>query len=71
MPFFSQNENRWIFPVSLLFASTYATLALLDMLKQGQTPSAFGGQSLTFAQFTQLVGLADIQVLERRYGVNP
>ena len=42
-----------IFPVSLLFAATYATLALLDTLKQGQTPSAFAGQSLTFAQFTQ------------------
>jgi carboxyvinyl-carboxyphosphonate phosphorylmutase len=59
-----------IFPVSLLFASTYATLALLDTLKQGQTPGAFAGQSLTFAQFTQQVGLSDIQALERRYGVN-
>jgi len=59
-----------IFPVSLLFASTYATLALLETLKQGQTPSAFTGQSLTFAQFTQQVGLLDIQALERRYGVN-
>ena len=60
-----------IFPVSLLFASTYATLALLDTLKQGQTPIAFAGQSLTFAQFTQQVGLSNIQALERRYGVNP
>lgn len=60
-----------IFPVSLLFVSTYATLALLDSLKQGQTPSVFAGQSLTFAQFTQQVGLSEIQALERRYGVNP
>jgi 2-methylisocitrate lyase-like PEP mutase family enzyme len=59
-----------IFPVSLLFAATYATLALLDALKQGQTPGALAAPSVTFAQFTQHVGLPTIQALERRYGVN-
>ena len=59
-----------IFPVSLLFAAAYATLGLLDALKQGQTPTALGGQTVTFSQFTDHVGLPTIQALERRYGVD-
>jgi carboxyvinyl-carboxyphosphonate phosphorylmutase len=59
-----------IFPVSMLFAATHAMLQLLGVLKQGQTPAAFAGQMVTFAQFTNQIGLPGIQALERRYGVN-
>lgn len=58
-----------IFPVSLLFAATRTMLSLLDVLKQGQTPTAFASQMVTFSQFTDAVGLPDIQALERRYSV--
>lgn len=59
-----------IFPVSMLFAATQAMLGLLEALKQGQTPLAFAERMVTFSQFTDQVGLPDIQALERRYGVH-
>ena len=59
-----------IFPVSLLFAATYSMLSLLEVLKQGQTPASFASQMVTFSQFTDHIGLPDIQALEKRYGVN-
>jgi len=59
-----------IFPVSMLFAATRALLDLLDALKQGQTPTAYAERMVTFSQFTDQIGLPDIQALERRYGVN-
>src|SRR5256714_7124702 len=59
-----------IFPVSLLFAATYSMLGLLKELKQGQTPTSFASQMVTFSQFTEHIGLPDIQALEKRYGVN-
>jgi len=59
-----------IFPVSLLFAATYSMLGLSEVLKQGQTPASFASQMLTFSQFTDHIGLPDIQALEKRYGVN-
>jgi carboxyvinyl-carboxyphosphonate phosphorylmutase len=58
-----------IFPVSLLFAATHAMLALLELLKTGETPAAYGERMVTFSQFTTQLGLPDIQALERRYGV--
>ena len=59
-----------IFPVSMLFAATQALLDLLEALKQGQTPLAFAERMVTFSQFTDQIGLPDIQALERRYGVH-
>lgn len=59
-----------IFPVSLLFAATHAMLQLLELLRQGQTPTAFASQMVTFKQFTDQIGLPEIQALERLYGVH-
>ena len=59
-----------IFPVSMLFAATRAQLDLLEVLKQGQTPTAYAKRMVTFSQFTNQIGLPDIQTLERLYGVN-
>ncbi len=59
-----------IFPVSMLFAATYAMLGLLEVLKQGQTATPFAEHMVTFSQFTDQIGLPEIQALERRYGVN-
>lgn len=58
-----------IFPVSLLFAATKSMLSLLELLKQGETPTAYASNSVTFAQFTDQIGLPNIQRLERLYGV--
>jgi len=59
-----------IFPVSMLFAATQALLDLLEALKQGRTSLAFAERMVTFSQFTDQIGLPDIQALERRYGVH-
>ena len=59
-----------IFPVSLLFAATHAMLQMLMLLKQGETSTPYTSQMVSFAQFTQLVGLPEIQALERRYDIN-
>lgn len=59
-----------LFPVSMVFAATHAMLELLEVLKRGETPAAFSSQMVTFSQFTQHIGLPEIQELERRYGVN-
>ena len=59
-----------IFPVSMLFAATQALLDLLEALKQGRTSLAFAERMVTFSQFTDQIGLPEIQALERRYGVH-
>jgi len=61
--------NLVIFPVSLLFAATHTMLALLEILKKGETPAAFSEHMVTFSQFTSQLGLPDIQAMEHRYGV--
>ena len=58
-----------IFPVSMLFAATHAMLELLEQLKRGETPTAYAERMVTFSQFTQNIGLPEIQELERHYGV--
>ncbi len=60
-----------IFPVSLLFAATYSMLKLLEILKQGETSTPFASHMVTFSEFTNLIGLPEIQALERHYGVTP
>jgi carboxyvinyl-carboxyphosphonate phosphorylmutase len=59
-----------IFPVSLLFTVAHAMLGLLDLLKQGQIPTANAEHMVTFSDFNDLIGLPDIEALEHRYGVN-
>src|SRR5256886_12935782 len=74
-PFLSLDEIRSLgfklvlFPVSLLFAATQAMLGLLEILKKGETSIPFHSHMVTFAQFTDHIGLPEIQELERRYGV--
>ena len=58
-----------LFSVSLLFAATHNVLALLKLLKRGQTSTDFASQMVSFSQFTELVGLPEIQTLERCYGL--
>src|SRR5256885_1852148 len=59
-----------IFPVSMLFAATQALLDLLEAVKQGRTSLAFAERMVTFSQFTDQIGLTEIQAFERRYGVH-
>ncbi len=58
-----------IFPVSLLFAATRAMLEMLEVFKQGEAPSSPPSYTVTFSQFTDQIGLPDIQELERLYDI--
>jgi 2-methylisocitrate lyase-like PEP mutase family enzyme len=58
-----------LFPVSLLFAVTYTMLTMLKSFQQGETSAPFASQMVTFLQFTDLIGLPQVQELEQRYGV--
>ena len=59
-----------IFPVSLLFAATQTMLKILENFQRGETSTSFGSQMVTFAEFTTLIGLPQVQALEKKYGVN-
>jgi 2-methylisocitrate lyase-like PEP mutase family enzyme len=59
-----------IMPVSLLLRATQAMVALLEVLIRGQTPLAASEPAVSFEQFTDLVGLPDIQQMEQRYGIS-
>jgi carboxyvinyl-carboxyphosphonate phosphorylmutase len=59
-----------IFPVSMLFAATHAMLGLLEVLKRGEVATVLSEHMMTFAQFTDTIGLPAIQELEKLYGVN-
>lgn len=75
-PALSLNEIRdlgfklVIFPVSLMFAATQTMLNMLKLFQQGETSTPFASQMVTFGQFTNLIGLPQVQELERHYGVN-
>ena len=56
-----------LFSVSLLFAATYNVMSLLNLLKQGRIPTTFTDHMVTFSQFTDYVGLPEIQALEHHY----
>lgn len=58
-----------IYSVSLLLATTHRLLEALDVLKQGNTSQAFASNMVTFSQFTDCIGLPEIQNMERLYGV--
>src|SRR6185437_13848891 len=49
-----------IFPVSMLFAATHAMLALLEVFKQGEIPTAMSDRMINFSQFTDTIGLPEI-----------
>ena len=59
-----------IFPVSTLFAATYAMSGLLEVLKRGEIPTEMSDRMMTFSQFTDTIGLPAIQELEGRYRIN-
>ncbi len=55
-----------IFPISTLLAATNAVRTVLAQIKAGGTPSP-GEGDLDFAGFVELIGLAEIQDLDRRF----
>ena len=57
-----------IMPVGTLLAATAAMQHFLARLKADGTPAAFSHELLPFGDFTDLIGLGEIDDIERRFG---
>ena len=56
-----------IMPIGTMLAATAAMQSFLTKLKADGTPAAFGDQLMGFSDFTDLIGLPEINELEARF----
>jgi 2,3-dimethylmalate lyase len=57
-----------LYPLSVLFANTFATMNILKELKKTGTTEKFKEKVVSFDQFNELVELNKFQKLEKKYG---
>lgn len=57
-----------LYPLSVLFANTFATMNILKELKKTGTTAKFKQRVVNFDQFNDLVELPKFQKLEKKYG---
>ncbi len=60
--------NVVLYPLSVLYANTYATVEILAELKKTGTTAKAGRRVVSFDQFNDIVGLGKFRELEDRYG---
>lgn len=60
--------NIILYPLSVLFANTFATMDILKELKKSGTTSKFKQKVVGFDQFNDLVELPKFRKLEKKYG---
>ncbi len=59
-----------LYPLSVLFANTFASLQILKELKSSGTTSKFNKKLVSFDQFNDIVELPKFRKLEKKYGKN-
>jgi methylisocitrate lyase len=59
-----------LYPLSVLFANTFATMNILKELKKTGTTAKFKRKVVNFDQFNDLVELPKFQKLEKKYGLS-
>jgi 2,3-dimethylmalate lyase len=57
-----------LYPLSVLFANTFATMNILKELKKTGTTSKFRNKVVSFDQFNEMVELKKFRKLEKKYG---
>ncbi|WP_048097598.1 isocitrate lyase/PEP mutase family protein [Candidatus Nitrosopumilus salaria] len=57
-----------LYPLSVLFANTFATMNILEELKKTGTTAKFKQKVVNFDQFNDLVDLPKFRKMEKRYG---
>jgi methylisocitrate lyase len=57
-----------LYPLSVLFANTFATMSILKELKKTGTTTKFKQKVVNFDQFNDLVELPKFREMEKRYG---
>lgn len=60
--------NIVLYPLSVLYANTFATMNILKELKKTGTTTKFKSKLVSFDQFNELVELSKFNKLERKYG---
>jgi len=60
--------NIILYPLSVLFANTFATMSILKELKKTGTTAKFKQKIVNFDQFNDLVELPKFKEMEKRYG---
>ena len=58
-----------LYPLSVLFANTFATINILNELKKAGTTTKLKNRLVSFDQFNDLVELRKFRRLEKKYGV--
>lgn len=56
-----------LFPLTAIFASAYAIMEALSLLKARKDTKSIMNRLLTFNEFNKLVGLDELKMLEKRY----
>ncbi|HSB83510.1 MAG TPA: isocitrate lyase/PEP mutase family protein [Nitrosarchaeum sp.] len=59
-----------LYPLSVLFANTFATMNILKELKKSGTTTKFKQKVVNFNQFNDLVELPKFEKLEKKYGIS-
>ena len=57
-----------LYPLSVLFANTFATMNILQELKKTGTTSKYKNKVVNFDQFNDLVELSKFRKMEKKYG---
>lgn len=57
-----------LYPLSVLFANTFATMKILHELKKTGTTSRYKNKVVNFEQFNDLVELSKFREMEKKYG---
>lgn len=60
--------NIILYPLSVLFANTFATMSILTELKKTGTTAKYKNKVVSFDQFNELVELSKFRKLEKKYG---
>ena len=60
--------NIVLYPLSVLYANTFATMNILKELKKTGTTTKFKNKLVSFDQFNELVELSKFSKLEKKYG---
>jgi len=58
-----------LYPLSVLFANTFATMNILEELKKTGTTAKFKQKVVNFDQFNDLVDLPKFRKMEKQYGI--
>ncbi|MDH5462944.1 MAG: hypothetical protein OEY17_00645 [Nitrosopumilus sp.] len=61
--------NIILYPLSVLFANTFATMSILKELKKTGTTTKFKQKVVSFDQFNDLVELPKFRKMEKQYGL--